>query len=758
MARSDGYSLFITPRELIVTLKPQGHLHEKIGEAPPLVRMRLEGAEVKAQWRGQDEMEGKVNYLLGRDPSKWRRNVPLYAKVWAENIYPSIDMVYYGKAFDGAQSQNRLEFDFVVNPGGSPRDIRLKFMGEGSRKLDGKGNLVIAAGKEKVIFRAPSAYQQVEGGPRKVESRYVFLKKGEVGFEVGNYATDRPLIIDPVLDYSTYLGGVDSDFSLGITVDTLGNAYLTGATRSTNFPATAGAYQTTPAGAFDAFVAKLNPSGTALVYATFLGGSAGDVGHGVWVDASGNAYVTGQTDSIDFPATVGAAQTLYGGGFGDAFVVKLNPAGSGIVYSTFLGGTGNESGQSLSVDGGGNAYVAGWTDSIDFPIQAGAFQSLYGGNSSDAFAAKLNPSGTTWVYSTYLGASGTDGSHSVALDGGGNAYVAGYTNSLNFPTTAGAYQMALGGGMDGFITKLNPLGAGLSYSTYLGSGASDNIFGITVDAGGSAYVVGATASINFPITAGAYQPTFGGGVNDGFVAKMNLAGTGLIYSTFLGGSGIENGFAIAIDGGGNAYVTGPTDSIDFPTTAGAVQAAKAGFQDIFIAKLDSGGTGLVYSTYLGGADVETSHGIAVDGIGDVYVGGSTESLDFPTTAGAPQTAMGGGSDDAFASKIKFFLTPTPAPILTPTPTPSCISHIWPNPFNANYAVNGTLKIDCLPSGSVVSFYTVSGELVQEIPEFGGWAQWNGRNKNGIPVSTGIYYFAVLKDGNSSGQGKFLVTH
>ena len=467
-----------------------------------------------------------------------------------------------------------------------------------------------------------------------------------------------PLILDPVLVYSTYLGG-SGTFAQSIAVDGAGSAYVTG-TPGGSFPTNAGAAQTTPGGSQDAFVTKLNSTGSALVYSTYLGGSDNDIGNGIAVDGAGNAYVTGYTQFPDFPTTSGAAQTTFGGDL-DAFVTKLDVTGSRLDYSTHLGGGGFDFGFNIVVDGAGSAYVTGYTrptnfPSTEFPTTAGAHQPTNAGE-FDAFVTKLDASGSMLVYSTYLGGSDTETGQDIAVDGTGNAYVTGITDSTDFPTTAGAVQSTHAGGVnDVFVTKLNATGSGLVYSTYLGGSDSDLGYGIAVDGAGSAHVTGHTLSTDFPTTAGAVQTTSAGGFGDAFVTKLGATGIRLVFSTYLGGSGSagDAGFDIALDAGGSAYVTGYTTSADFPTTAGAFQATHAGGDfDAFVTKLGVTGAGLVFSTYLGGSAFERAFGIAVDGAGSAYVTGSTRSTNFPTTAGAFQTTHSGSEveDEAFIAKI-----------------------------------------------------------------------------------------------------------
>ena len=496
---------------------------------------------------------------------------------------------------------------------------------------------MIQGGEDEVRLHKPVVYQTAvnqgaEGSARHfVDGHYVLKGDNRVSFEVASYDPGKTLVIDPVLVYSTYLGG---DAGSGIAVDPSGNAYVTGSTSSSNFP-TANPFQAVYGGFTDAYVAKLNPDGSALVYSTYLGGRDSDYGYGIAVDSAGNAYVTGYTESTDFP-TAHALQDFRAGEL-DAFVAKLTPDGSALVYSTYLGGYGGMFEQSygygIAVDASGNAYVTGQTGSPSFPT-ASPLQAVFGGY-LDAFVAKLNPTGSALVYSTYLGGSDYDNGYGIAVDSAGNAYVTGGTVSTDFPT-ANPLQAVLGGGQDVFVAKLNPTGSALVYSTYLGGSDFDRGFGIAADSSGNAYVTGQTNSVDFP-TANALQPVYGGGPafdpiemgGDVFVAKLNPTGSALAYSTYLGGSNGDEGYGIAVDSAGNAYVTGVTLSTDFPT-ASPLQAVLWGPNDSFVAKLNPTGSALAYSTYLGGSGSESGSGIAVDSTGNAYVTGGTASTNFPT--------------------------------------------------------------------------------------------------------------------------------
>jgi hypothetical protein len=636
-----------------------------------LLFMRVVGANPNVRVDGLDELSGKSNYFIGNDPKRWQTNIPNYRTVKYTDIYRGIDLVYYG-------NQERLEYDFVVRPGVDPRRITLaldsptaKSSVGSSLRIDRNGDLVTGTGAGTIRFRKPVVYQStnVNGAlttdeqrritdRHLVDCRYV-LEGNRVGFEVAAYDRSKPLVIDPTLVYSTYFGGSVWSHGYAIAVDTSGNAYVTGRTLSTQGLSTTGAFS---ANIFDrhyadAFVAKFNPAGSALVYATYLGGTYDDEGDGIAVDVSDDAYVTGWTASPNFPTTPGAFQTKMGGGYDDAFVTKLNPTGSGLVYSTFLGGNNYDEGHAIVTDGAGDAYVTGLSYSSNFPTTAGALQKTLSGL-DDAFVTELNSTGSALVYSTYLGGTGHDDGRGIAVDASGNAYVAGFTDSAHFRTTVGAFQPAPGGapeeGYDAFVSKLNSTGSALIYSTCLGGGKDDFAYGIAVDGLGDAYVTGDTFSAKFPTTAGAFQTTLGGasgnGHDDAFVSKLNAAGSALLYSSYLGGSNNDVGYGIAVDSSGNAYVTGATNSSDFPTTTTGFQTTPGGYDDGFFSEINPAGSTLVYSTYLAGKGVDQGLGITADSLGNMYIVGWTESTNFPVTTGAFQGVLQ-GTDDAFIAKF-----------------------------------------------------------------------------------------------------------
>jgi hypothetical protein len=676
VARGAGYVLSLMPTEAVLGLQKSAGTPAAGANASPgdVVQLQLVGANPAAPAIGLGELITKTNYFLGGDPSQWRTNVANFGKVEYQNVYPGVNLVYYG-------NQGQLEYDFVIAPGADPGVISLSVQGTQGMTLDGQGNLVLHTGGGDLVEQAPLLYQKSAGVHQAVAGRFVLEGKNQVGFQVGAYDASRPLVIDPVLSYATYLGGSGQDWGVATAVDGSGDAYVTGLTYSNDFP-TVSALLSAFQGSEDAFVTKLNATGTALIYSTYLGGSltpagalASNSGYGIAVDSVGNAYVTGNTNAKNFPTTSSAFQTSYGGGSQNAFVAKLSASGS-LMYATYLGGSGTDGaasvhGNPIAVDASGDAYVVGSTSSTNFPTTSNAYQATLVGTSA-GYITEVNATGTGLLYSTYL--TGGPGS-SIALNVG-EVYVTGGTGSANLPTTSGAYQKKLIGSDDVFVAVLNPLAstraAQLVYVTYLGRSSSGNA--IAVDSSGNAYVTGYTFSAKFPTTAGAFQIHFprGAEVSVAFVAKINPSGSGsasLIYSTYLGGNNaLTQAEGIAVDSSGDAYVTGLTD-VNFPTTANAIQPSLGNaYQAAFVTTLNASGSALLISTYLGGTGKQNRTvglGIALDGSGNTYVTGFVTAfngypLNFPVTAGAFQTTSGGGYD-AFVAKISPVVSAAAAP-------------------------------------------------------------------------------------------------
>ena len=631
-----GYALFLSPTEAALALRsPLGR--EGGPEQARVVRMQLLGADSAARMTAAGRLPGKSNYFLGTESRDWRTDVPHYQRIRCEEIYPQVDVVYYG-------NQRQLEYDFLVRPGGDISDIRLKFLGAEHLGLDDSGNLVIQVAEGILVQRPPFVYQMINDTKQPVEGTYALRGSDEVGFAVPAYDPRHTVVIDPVLTYSTFLGGEGDEAGYALRIDDSGCTYITGITYL-NIPTTTGAPQTVSGGLSDAFVIKLDASGSSLVYSSYLGGSGYDQGRGLAIDAEGCAYVTGVTQSPNFPTSNPLQPTL--GGLDDAFVAKLDPSGSSLVYSTYMGGTSIDRGYAITVDAEDSAYLTGQTYSADFP-SSDAFQPGIGG-SGDVFVTKLNPAGSLLAYSTFLGGTGKDMGYGIAVDRSGCALVTGETRSADFPSTGNAAQSALSDRGDAFLTKLDASGTLAVYSTYLGGTDYDHGSSVAVDLAGNAYLTGRTRSFDFPITAGAYQGTFGGS-SDAFVGKVDPSGSLLVYSTFLGGSDADQGYGIAVDSSGRVYVTGETRSVDFPTGS-ALQAVNAGGFDTFVCGLGSEGTSLAFSTYLGGSGNDHGLAIAIDALGAVYVTGRARSDDFPT-AEPFQADFGGGPSDIFIAWLQ----------------------------------------------------------------------------------------------------------
>jgi hypothetical protein len=681
-AQAGGASFWFTPREAVIAFAKEKRAVN--------LRLRFVGADPAAAVTGATPRPGKVTYLLGNDPSKWHSGLPTFGEVVYRDLWPGIDLAFRGQ-------QGRLKYEFRVAPGADPATIRLAYRGAKRLALGRAGELRIQTALGVVRDSKPVSYQLVGGSRVRVASHYG-LDAETYGFALGRYDRSRPLVIDPGLVYSTYLGGGRDDDGRDIKVDALGNAYVTGVTESANFPTTAGAFAAGANGSLDAYVAKLNPAGSALAYSTYLGGSDEDRGLGIEVDALGNAYVTGDTYSQDFPTTAGAFDTGANGSL-DAFVTKLNPAGSALAYSTYLGGSLQDRGFGIAIDGLGNAYVTGSTGSLDFPTTAGAFDT--GANGSlDAFVTKLNPAGSALAYSTYVGGSADDVGNGISLDLAGTAYVTGATSSADFPTTIFAFDGSANGGSDAFVTDLNATGSALAYSTYLGGSLDDDGRDIVADGLLHAYVTGFTTSANFPTTAGAFDESANGGL-DAFVTKLHTTCCALAYSTYLGGSGSDAGAAVAGDSDGNTYVTGSTGSADFPTTAGALDESANGGLDAFVSKLDLPGFNLTYATYLGGSDDDFGSGIAVVGLGNVYLTGFTRSAAFPTTAGAVDTSFNSLAD-AFVTELAAIGAPATL-VLSPAADT--------NTVGTSHTVTATVRDTAgQPVPSVVVRFTVTGSV------------------------------------------------
>ncbi len=719
-SRGQGYSLFLTNSAAVLSLsktpfKSGCHPEQSEGPAsnphhpfqpcsaqqsPDTLRMSLAHSNPDALVEGTDPLPGKSNYFLGNDPAKWHTDIPTYAKVRYSQVYKGIDLVYYG-------NQRQLEYDFVVAPQANPNQIALKFDGATKLHLTRSGDLEVIAKSGQIAFHKPEIYQTKDGHHVPISGRFTLAANNSIAFQIGTYDHTQPLTIDPVLGYSTYLGGSTNDEANAIAVDASGHAYITGQTQSIDFPVTSGAYKTTNQnlGSGLAFITKLNPTGTALIYSTYLGSDGGVDGKSIAIDISGNAYITGPTTSLQFPVTSNAFQSTNNAGLGEtAFVTKLNPTGSSLVYSTYLGGNYYDYSNAIAIDSLGNAYIIGATESPKFPVTIGAIQSKnVDGLGGTAFLTKLNPEGTGLVYSTLLGGIKASEGRSIAVDNSGNAYVTGHGA---FPLASGVSNTK-GGGVG--VAEINPTGTGLVFSTFFGGTTFDQGNSIAIDSSGSAYITGYTLSSDFPVTQGAFMTTNKvGGDGVAFVAKLNPAGTDLVYSTYLGGSlGTgDRANSIVIDTSGNAFITGITKSLDFPVTSNAFQMVNnenAHYGTAFLTELNPTGSALIYSTFLGGSDYEVGNAIELDSFGNIYLAGSTASSDFPITSGVlqPTNKNVGGTNTAFITKFD----PNSA-----STTTTITSSANPATTGSSIIFSATVKAASVtPSGTVT--FIVDGQTV-----------------------------------------------
>jgi hypothetical protein len=649
IARPSGYRAFFTDTEAVFLL-PRGKVSGGGGQEPvadraaDVVRMRIEGAPPSPPAALGAALPGVSNYFIGEIPSRWVTAVPHYGEIRSHDSLWSVETRWRGLP------AGKLEYDVVLAPRVDPRAIGLRFDGARSLDLTKAGDLLVGAQAGVMRHTRPEAWQIVDGERRSVACDFEVLALGRVGFRLGKYDPSLSLVIDPRVEFSTYLGGGGSDTVTRVRVDGSGNVYVVGTTQSSDFPMQ-GAYQSTKASANgDAFITKLNPSGTALVYSTYLGGNDFDVANGLAVDSSGAVYLAGRTDSTDFPT----ASPIFGNNlYPDAFLTKIAPSGASLVYSTYLGGSFIDYGNDVAVDGTGAAYVVGQTLSTDFPTQS-PFQATFGGT-TDAFVCKVNAGGTALVYSTYLGGTSGDSGSRVRVDGSGNAVVVGTTSASNFPLQS-AFQPNPSSGGDMFIAKFNATGSGLIFSSFLGGNGANTPTDLVLDGSGAAYFTGGTTSTNLA-TALVFQGIHGGGTLDAFVAKVPGDGSSLAFFTYLGGSGSDKGLALAVHSSGQVFVAGLTTSTNFPTL-NALQGARSGSQDAFLARLSSSAGSLVYSTYYGGTGSEEADGIALDGATtSVLMVGTTDSLNFPTTT--PYQGSNAGSTDAFV--VRLSTTPYPPP-------------------------------------------------------------------------------------------------
>ena len=648
LSRGPGYELLLTSREAVLSLSlpARRRASPNSGRLYRALRMKILDCHLPESIEGQNLLPQRSNYLLGNRPARRQTGIPNYSRVRYKSIYPGIDMVFHG-------DPSQLEFDLEAAPGADFHHVRLRLDGTDGIRLDTSGDLIAHLDSTELRLHRPVAYQRTSGGDRPVMGRFTLSSSQEIGFCIDNYDASQPLVIDPVLSYSTFFGGTGADQALAVAVDSQGDFYVTGQTASSDFPVSApllGTYS----GFTDAFVAKFKGDGSGLVYSTYLGGSFLDTAQAIAVDSLGNAYVTGFTTSTDFP-TKNPLQAALNGTFGqDLFITKLSPDGSSLVYSTYLGGSGLDTIAAIALDAQDEVVLAGTTKSTDFPLANALETNLHGtSGNSDAFVAKIAANGSALVFSTYLGGAGVDGATGVAVDSQGNIVVSGGTNSTDFPTM-NALQANFGGGTttnnisaDAFLTKLKGDGSAILFSTYWGGSNSDQAADLSLDGNDNIFVVGETNSADFPTSN---QTKIPGSAITGFVTKFKPDGSSVLFSTIFGGSGTDFIYGSAVDPNGNIYVSGNTTSTDLPLANPLQSTYGGGTSDGFVSELSENGSTLLFSTYLGGSNTDGFDRMAGDANG-IYVVGSSSSSDFPTAGDPLHISQYVGGGDGVVVKI-----------------------------------------------------------------------------------------------------------
>ncbi len=664
-ARTDTYRVFLTARgaELSASRPADGRPHT--------VSISMMNANPRAEVSGADQLRCQTSYFLGNRKENWRTGVPNYARVRYRAIYPGIDLVYY-------TANRELEYDFVVGPGADPSRIRLQFRGIEQVSVTPQGDLLVEAGGTRLVEKRPAVYQEQAGSARRqIAGRFKLIGRNVVGFEVASYDHAQPLTIDPVLTYGTLLGGSQADSVIGVKMDRSGMIYVAGYMTTGDFGGGPGAYQAATTGSPNIFIAQINPalSGPdSLVYFTYLGGTGADMPYGMQLDAAGNVYLTGSTTSVDFPLGGIPALSTNAGGTSDAFILKFNPAlngTGGIVFSSYLGGTDLDIGYAIDVDSQGFIYVTGTTQSSDFPLTSTAYAGvLYG--LSDAFIVRVDPNIGAFTYSSYLGGESMDQGRAIAVAPSGIVYFAGDTVSTMFPLAGNSYMPTPFGGGDIFLAEMDLTQSGVNaliYSTYLGGSGLDAVRKMIIDSSGKLLLTGYTLYPDLPVTQGALQSTLTGIANV-FVARLDLAASDnniIAYETYFGGSGGDVAYDMATDSTGNVYLTGYTNSTDFPVTPDALVSQYGGGFDVFLSKLNLGGPGpgsVVYSTYTGQASINVGYGIAVSPSGSIAVGdqsgGQDEIPSVNVTYNAVQNVFAGGQSDGFVLFLDTSATSTPS--------------------------------------------------------------------------------------------------
>ena len=706
-----------------------------------VLRVDFPAAPARPRLQALEPEASRVNVFVGNDETRWSSGVQAYREVRYAGVAPGADLVYRVQA-------GHLEYDLVLAPGADLSHAVLRYRGARSLSIGRDGRLAIQTAAGTIAEAAPVLYQERSDGRVAVAGGYRIVSRQEIGFWARAYDRSRPLVVDPGMMWSTFLGGTGADCQVAVTTNSSGESFLVGYASSADYPTTVGAYQGTKHADDDVIVTKLRSDGS-MVWSTYLGGSAWDAGRAVAVDGNGNVYITGETLSNDFPVTTGAFRTQIGmSGTYDAFVTKLGPNGDMLAYSTYLGGLSDDKGTAIAVNSAGQATVGGSTGSTDFPTTSGVVKfsrtpGLFDG--SDGFVTKLNATGTGLVYSTYLGSnSGTEQVRALVLDGNDEPTITGPTASPDFPTTSNALSRTLKGIKDAFVTRLNSTGSTYIFSTMLGGGGVDDGYGVGVDGNGNTYAVGATTSTDFPVSSGAFQTTWGGGSNvyDGYIVEISPSG-GLVYGSYLGGSGSDVAYGASVRSDGTVCVTGVCASTNFPVTSGAVSSSFAGGPaDGFVSAVAPGGSRLLYSSYIGSSGNDQALGIALSSNGTAIVAGYTDGANFPISSSAYDRTQSGGYD-AFVTEID-----TGMGTLTAVGAPSSQLEFLgpsPNPFESRTAGSVTLT---RAAHLTIQILDLQGRLVRrladDVREAGlqAWT-WDGQDEFGRAVPAGTYLLDVV---------------
>lgn len=648
LIQEQGLDMWVTSKGMVYDVYGISNSNGKIKRTGDVVEMNFSGSN-EPRVKTLTQKDFKFNYFIGNNQTNYIKDVKVFEEVQLQNMYEKISSRYY-------RENGKVRYDIILDPGADPSKIRMSFKGnEKIGLLNDKLNVITKHGviSQDGLF----AYQVIDGLNQKVNCKYKINNDGSIGFNISNYNQNLPVIIDPLVS-SSYIGGVGNDFANSIATDGNYNTYVCGTTYSPSFPVTSGSYDQTKDNNYDVFVSKFNSIDDNLIYSTFIGGNSSESGLGIAIDNNGDAFVTGNTSSNNFPVSLTAYDKTQNGG-SDAFIAKLNPNGNELLYSSYIGGAKNDEGTSISIDKNNCPYVAGKTESIDFPTLNG-YDNSFNSGGDDGFISKFSNTGNNLIYSSYLGGSDRDVISSIKLFGN-EAIVTGYTYSTNFPVSSTSYDQTSNGYSDGFITKLNAAGNNIIYSTLFGGEGYDESKSLVLDGNGSAIVCGRTSSSNFPTTAGAFDNSLNG-AEDAFILRINANGTSLIYSTFIGGLKDEVANGVNLDQNGNVYIVGQTNSVNFPTTPDSYLSTIQGGTDGFIIKLDSNATALKYGTYFGGTKEDVMTSIALTNCGIPKVIGFTTSDNFPTSLNGYDLTFN-GEYDAFISTVNLsslkLLTPQP---------------------------------------------------------------------------------------------------